>query len=501
MTGSLQRMRGQGVMMAALLALSTLGTASPAGANGRFPRAQRLLEHPQDARQLVLAATYGLLVTGDRGASWRYVCEAAYGTTDLPIDALTAFTAEGALLAGIYSGVSRAEREPCDFVRTLGRNNREAVPDFALAASTAGRVLAIQVAIPEQGEPYSQLYRSDDDGRTWQPLAEPLPAALQTPLTIDVAPSDSKRVYVSGLGPDDQGVLLRSDDAGESFEVLAIPTDPLQFEHPYIAAVDAEDPERIFLRTDVWTYDAATGSTTASDALLVSEDGGEHFSELLREGGKLFGFAFSPDGGELLIGYGDPLEAGGNRLTEPDALGIYRGPKTGGPLVKILAGSVGCLSWTEQGIYLCTHEIDTGYSLGLIGDATFDLRAPPEVEPLLVLADVRGPVVCPTCSNGAVCQVYWLPTCQSWGRTDCVELDAPVCESDGGAAGQAGASVTSDAGEDSGSGGAPTISGVEQPSPLPRGGCACRVPLAGPANTYALLSALLLALLRRRSRR
>jgi MYXO-CTERM domain-containing protein len=450
---------------------------------------------------LVLAATYGLLVTTDRGASWRYVCEAAYGVTDLPIDALTAFTPEGALLAGIYSGVSRAEREPCDFVRTLGRNNREAVPDFALAASTPGRVLAIQVAIPEEGEPYSQLYRSDDDGRTWQSLAEPLPAALQTPLTIDVAPSDSKRVYVSGLGPDDEGVLLRSDDGGESFEVLAIPTDPLQFEHPYIAAVDAEAPERIFLRTDVWTYDAVSGSATASDALLVSEDGGEHFSELSRAGGKLFGFAFSPDGGELLIGYGDPLEAGSNRLTDPDALGIYRGPKTGGPLVKTFAGSVGCLSWTEQGIYLCTHEIDTGYSLGLIDDVTFDLRAPPEVEPLLVLADVRGPIVCPECSSGAVCQAYWLPTCQSWGRTDCVGLDPPRCETDGGAAGQTGVSVTPDAGEASASGGAPSFDGLEQPGPLPRGGCACRATPEAAANTYSLLSALLLALLRRRSRR
>jgi photosystem II stability/assembly factor-like uncharacterized protein len=490
-------------VVAALLALSLLGSASRADANGRFPRAQRLLEHPQDARQLVLAATYGLLVTGDRGASWRYVCEAAYGETELPIDALTAFTAEGALLAGIYSGVSRAEGEPCDFVRTLGRSNREAVPDFAVAASTPGRVLAIQVTIPEQGEPHSRLYRSDDDGRTWQPLPEPLPTSLRTPLTIDVAPSDSERVYLSGLGPDDRGVLLRSDDGGESFEVLAIPTDPTQFEHPYIAAVDGEDPDRIFVRTDVWSYDPATGSAVANDALLVSEDGGEHFSEWSRAGGKLLGFAFSPDGSELLIGYGDPLEAGGNRLTDPEALGIYRGPKTGGPLVKTFARSVGCLSWTEQGIYLCTHESDTGYSLGLIRDIAFDLRAPPRLEPLLVLAEVRGPIECPECSTGAVCQVYWLSTCQSWGRTDCVGLDAPRCESDGGAAGEAGANVGPDAGETAASGGAPSVvSGSEQAGKVAaRGGCACRAAREDVAGGFFSLSTLLIVLLRRRNGR
>jgi hypothetical protein len=280
MRSSKRRRSARYSVIACSAVLLTLG--QHAAANGRFPRAQRLLEDPRDSSHLVLSATYGLLVTKDRGESWHYVCEAAYGEPELTTDALTAFTPKGALLAGIYSGVSRTAANSCDFQRVLGMNNREAVPDFALAPSAPGRVLAIQVAIPEDGGPYSRLYRSDDDGLTWRPLGEPLPPSLRTPLTIEVAPSDADRVYLSGLGADDEGVLLRSDDGGQSFAQLQIPTDAARFEAPYIVAVDPEDADRLYVRTDAWLYDAATSSAIADDALLYSEDAGGTFAELLR---------------------------------------------------------------------------------------------------------------------------------------------------------------------------------------------------------------------------
>jgi hypothetical protein len=482
-------LRAHGVLGLCLL-VSLLG-AGPASANGRFPRAQRLLEDPREPQRLTLAATYGLLVTADRGASWRYVCEAAFGERDLSVDALTALSAEGALLAGIYSGVSRAERDACDFRRTLGRNNREAVPDFALSVSVPGRALAIMVAIPEEGEAYSQLYRSDDDARTWQPLGERLPGVMRTPLTIDVAPSDADRLYLSGLGADDVGVLLRSRDGGESFEALPIPTDGASSEYPYIAAIDAQDPDRVYVRTDFWAYDPETSSASARDALLYSDDAGASFSELARANGKLFGFAFSPDGSELLLGYGDPLEAGGNRQTDRDALGIYRASRGSSAFEKRYAGSVGCLSWTEQGIYVCTHEHQTGFSLGLIEQTDFDLARPPEVEPLLVLADVLGPLECEACSTGAACPRYWQSTCQGWGREDCDELASPVCRGEGGAAG-----LEPIGGASSEPGGAAALA--------PRGGpeaaaCSCRVVPARSTLPGSVLVGLAL-LARRRAR-
>src|SRR5882672_5915377 len=54
--------------------------ASTAVANGRFPRAQRLVQSSETSDVLALYGTYGLIVTHDGGMTWRHVCEAATGT-------------------------------------------------------------------------------------------------------------------------------------------------------------------------------------------------------------------------------------------------------------------------------------------------------------------------------------------------------------------------------------------------------------------------------------
>jgi MYXO-CTERM domain-containing protein len=485
----------------ALIACSAvlLTFGQPAAANGRFPRAQRLLEDPRDPNHLVLAATYGLLVTRDRGQSWHHVCEAAFGERELTVDALTAFTPEGTLLAGIYSGVSRAATHACDFQRVLGMSNREAVPDFALVPSVPGRVVAVHVELRELGEAQNRLYRSDDDGLTWRALGGILPRSLRTPLTIEVAPSDADRVYLSGLGESDEGVLLRSDDGGQSFEQLEIPTDAARFEAPYLVAVDPHDADHVYVRTDAWRYDAQSNSSIADDALLYSEDAGGSFAELLRAPGKLFGFAFSPNGSELLLGYGDPREAGGIRSTDAAALGIYRGPKGTGDFQMRYAGSVGCLTWNERGVYVCTDERESGFSLGLFEPSSFDGTATAQVQPLLVLAEVAGPIACPACSSGAICASYWLSTCQTWGRADCDDRARPACPPGGGAgSGAGGEAAASPAEPSTGRAGSSIGQSSLEPS-LPRGGCACGSAPAGSSSWAAVL--LLLGLKARRSTR
>ena len=401
------------------LLTAALAVSTTAAANGRFPRAGRLLEAPSNPQQLTLAATFGLLLTQDGGANWRYVCEASFADTDLQTDPVVALSSDGVLLAGIYASVARASADACDFEKTLGHSNREAVPDFTLAASVPGRVLAAQVSLLEGGTSQNQLYQSDNDARSWSLLGPILPSSIRTVATIDVAPSDAERVYVSGLDPDGAGVLLRSDDGGQTFEALPIPTDAAHDEVPYIAAVDPENADALYVRTDQWAFDPMEQVANANDALLYSDDGGRHFTELLRKPGKLFGFTFSPDRTELLLGYGDPVEAGGGRLTDANALGIYRAPKGSNAFEKRYAGSVGCLTWTEQGLYVCTLEADTGFSLGFTPNTDFDLAKPADLQPVLRLRDVLGPLDCAADTSGSICRNYWESTCQSWGRTDC----------------------------------------------------------------------------------
>jgi hypothetical protein len=491
------------------LLTSAMAWGSSAAANGRFPRAERLLEDPRDPAHLILGATYGMLVTNDAGGSWYHVCEAAFADTGLQTDPVIALTPDGALLAGIYASVARSGSDACDFQKTLGFDNRKAVPDFTLSASVPGRAFAVMVSLLEDGASQNQLYRSDDGGQSWSALGPRLPASIRTVATIDVAPSNAERVYLSGLSPDGAGVLLRSDDGGETFEAYPVPTNAENDEVPYIAAVDPDDADAVYLRTDAWVYDPVEQVANANDALFHSSDAGAHFTELLRKPGKLFGFSFSPEGGELVVGYGDPVEAGGGRLTAADALGIYHAAKGSGDFRKRYAGGVGCLTWTAHGLYVCTLEADTGFSLGLIRSIDFELARPVKPSPLLRLRDVVGPVPCPACTSSAVCANYWESTCQSWGRTDCQSHLPPTGDSCGGATGEGGVANpsggTSEGGATSegGDGGDGEVAngGARQRNLVPRGaGCACRATRTpSSANVWWCLGALTLGLARRAS--
>ncbi len=64
------------------------------------------------------------------------------------------------------------------------------------------------------------LYKSTDGGSTWRRLARGLPTDDWGPLFIGIAPSDSRRVYVT-VSARGGGGLFRSDDGGESFSQVS----------------------------------------------------------------------------------------------------------------------------------------------------------------------------------------------------------------------------------------------------------------------------------------
>src|SRR5688500_4991841 len=86
--------------VAFLIATTVLG-------NGRFPRAQRVVEAPGHPEKLIILGTYGLLVTEDRGKHWHYVCDAAFTfQTPFPSDAIMSTRADGSLLFGVQKSVT-----------------------------------------------------------------------------------------------------------------------------------------------------------------------------------------------------------------------------------------------------------------------------------------------------------------------------------------------------------------------------------------------------------
>src|SRR5438105_1848207 len=82
----------------------------PALADGAFPNALQALTRTADAQRIFLGTTFGLVLTEDGGASWRYVCE-PYVTGGSNVS-LYALQADGAILA-VGGGLTRTTDRGC----------------------------------------------------------------------------------------------------------------------------------------------------------------------------------------------------------------------------------------------------------------------------------------------------------------------------------------------------------------------------------------------------
>jgi hypothetical protein len=425
--------------------------ASSAGANGRFPRSERLIEDPSDPNHLLLAATYGVLTTRDRGARWYHVCESAFSLRDGYVgDPLLDLGRSGALLVGVQTTLDRS-RDGCDWTAVLGGGSSYVIDD-AFAKSEPSTIVALLEDFEGGSKSYG-LALSTDEGLTWAPLGAPL--AADGVYTIDVDPRDASRLYATAL-VDNVGQWMASTDGGASWTSHPIPNTSID-EAPYLAAVHPLDPNKVFVRTDSWV--PIDGALTAHDALLYSADGGITWTELFRSKAKLFGFALSPDGSEVLVGYGDPQPGAGQVVSGP--FGVFKSSTDAFSFERVMDAHVGCLAWTAAGAYVCASQAFDGFELGFARGGDFG-REGGALERLLLLDRVAGPLACDTATRGSVCAASWPIACATFGA--CRDAGAR----DGGPTGAMGAEGGSDA-----SAGEVRTEG---------GGCACGVARRGPLD-------------------
>jgi MYXO-CTERM domain-containing protein len=521
-------------LRAALIGASLFLATSPSFANGRFPLSQRLFQDQGNPDRLFLSATFGLLLTQDGGQNWYHVCEGALTPDLLESDIVVDLMPDGAMLAALVRPLRLSADCGCTWDPVLGDAMDQLVVDVAKAGGSS--VFALMRSV---GPPIAyRIERSNDDGRTWSKVSD-LPQRLQA-FTLDVAPSDPTRVYVSvTLNPDaDAGIplsmpaLFVSEDAAATWSAPRPIQGTTAGDQPYIAAVHPTNADTVYVRTDAWTANEDTGLDEADDALFVTDDAGLTSREVLRKGGKLFGFALSPDATEIVVGYGDPAQAA--REVYPEDLGIYRASTTSLTFTQLLNESVSCLTWNANGLFSCFTDM-----VGLSPDGS----VPPMASgftPVLTFKDVRGPLAC----NSETCLPEWQE-----GREDiasvCDRLSAECevdttsnvisCTPPTGGSGGAGGSDTGGAGGSSGAatggspGGAATTGGVGATTPTggsssggttsgttssgggagepsPKGnddpsGCGCRSPrAAGPRGTALALALLALLGLHRRKR-
>ena len=430
--------------------------ASSVHANGAFPAVSQLLADPADSAHLVLRSNFGLLLSHDHAQTWDWVCEAGVGYQN--VEPAIAVLDDGTTIAALPNGVAHGATE-CAFELSSGVTGY--VADVARVPGAAEGVGAVAVSVDIDGG-ISRVFRSVDSGRSFAPYGRALNELNAT--TLDVASDDSNRLYVSGISQAEAitGVLARSADGGQTWERLDVPG-ANKLSAPYIAAIDARDPDTLYVRL-----------SGTPGKLLATHDGGLHWLAVLDFTGPLDGFALSPDGRFALA-------SGRND-------GVWRASTSDLAFERVSCAKLRCLSWTNAGLFACADEFQAGFLVGESEDLgeSFEAR--------LHLSCVRGPLACDSESSVArACDAAWPAQSEVLGA-DCANAGfTPHDDCSKTSDSSAGTSSTADAGASAASGAAGAQAELHAGS-----GCALRAHSRARWTCLVVLVPLLARLARRR---
>ncbi len=336
-------------LSSALAGLTLLVAADAARANGRFPSAEQLVVAPDDPAHIAVQVTYGFIRTRDAGASWTWTCEEAAGYGGV-LDPAIALLQGGVLIAGVFDGLVVASPDGCDLGLVGGDLAARFFKDVSTSKSDPTRAVAVSTNGLGGNLFDTLLWRTTDVAATWTQVGAALPSNFLA-LTVDVAPSNEQRIYMSGfvIVASDQyeGALARSSDGGQTWELVTIPGSD-NASGPFIGAVDPADPDTVYVRL-------------ASDlgVLMVTHDAGDTWQTVFDATGPLLGFALSPDGARVLVG------------TETD--GIHGADAADLSFSPVSPLGVRCLTWAGDVVYACAKEAVAGFTIGKSTDfgATF----------------------------------------------------------------------------------------------------------------------------------
>ena len=307
-----------------------------AEANGRFPAASQLVVDPQNPNHMLVRTTFGLLRSDDGGKRWSWICDMVVGFGDYE-DPAIGIGQNGSLFATLFmrGGIAMSFDQGCTWTRDVVQGMP--VPDLAVDPNDATKVLAVVAGstADDAGKLsyHSYLVETRDAGKVWTRLGQPPPDGILAS-TVQMAPSKPSRIYVSGtniLGGR-QGVILRSDDSGESW--VSMTRSEEVWSSPWISAVDPSNPDRVFVRLDA----------DPNDRLVVTNDAGATWTEIFEGAGPLLGFALSPDGKRVAVG--GPTDG-----IQVAAVGEYVFAKTSSIRTQ-------CLTWTSDGLFACGRVPD-----------------------------------------------------------------------------------------------------------------------------------------------
>ena len=454
------------VTIAAVLGATT--GMRDARANGRMPGATELAIDATDAKHIFTRTTFGLVQSFDGGVTWKWICEQAIRVSG-EFDPPTALMSDGSMvLLPPTEGALISRDKGCTWSAAPEPLEGKRAVDLTLDPSDSAHLVVLSSSvdhIDDQGVvTFSNfLAETHDNARSWSKLSD-LPADLAAE-TVEIAPSDANRIYVSGTTTDVSiGIVERSEDGGKTWSRTTVPR-PSTAGSVFISAVDPRNPDRLWVRLP------ARGDTFGRfpASLSVSHDKGVTWVTLADTQRGMFGFALSPDGSELA--YGGPFD--GLFLGSSDGSGGFR---------KVTDLPIRCLRWLSSGLYVCGSESPGPFSVGVSQDhgVTFD--------PLYSMANT-----CPeTCSDGEqfgmTCGAAWTviaPAILASGAT----CSVPWAQVDGGRDGGNSGGGEADAAR------ADAETGLPNPSGAGSSGCSCELRRRGETGHGVLWASVLACLL------
>jgi len=358
-----------------LRSLLLVAGATQVHANGR-PAATSTINFQQGNEQHIAAGmTFGLVVSTDGGTTWRWFCEDAvkYGGM---YDPDYAYTPTGALFATTFDG-SLVNRDGCSFNATpFGTKFMSAVALGPTGHVFLGTVHPPDPSVADLGD--SRIYKSTDDGATFPISAMPAAVGLWWS-SVEVAPTDALRVYLSGYRLDNGNRLFelyKSDNGGTSYTPMTTTGITTSRNSTIeIVGISKLNADHLFARV---TYQ---NENAISDAIYRSTDAGVTWTPIFAKADEL---AF------VIRANGD-LVAGGKNT----GLSVSRTPSNGAAW-EVIANPphVNCLVENAAGeIWACTQNFG---SPGVMSDGAGIMKTTDLVSwtPVLTYQDIVGPAEC-----------------------------------------------------------------------------------------------------------
>lgn len=279
---------------------------SDAHANGRFPATVEVQHVPGDNQSIFLPATFGLLISSDDGASFRWICEEAVGYSGV-FDPDYELEADGTIWATTFDGLRVTRDGGCTWTTISGPLEGHFVGEVEVGPD------AVVWATTSTGGEINDVYRSTD-GTTF--TATGLIDGAAWWRTLRVAPSNGDVVYVSGFRPTDpsgdgaaspEALAYKSINGGTSWTPVALTgvtfgTVP-QFD---FLAVAPDDPNT------AWAV-SVSAVDPIGDALYATTDGGTSWQKLIEVGDSIATFLVVPGTGNYTLHIGTLND--GNRVS------------------------------------------------------------------------------------------------------------------------------------------------------------------------------------------